>query len=300
MAFADSILLRPSAIALLLNETALDDFQIFMGSLLLWESKPPPLYIYCTTITKSSILQWTDKYPSPIYMKDALNVYKHLNRQEMESMPSKRGLSNLFHDFTQEKCSLMKWALSSLSETEKEGGVLFCDADIVWMGPLPEIPRGYLLGLSPHMIRAHDEEKYGNYNAGFLWMKDTTLPEKWLKACETSRFFEQAALEDIAKDVESAALYLFGPEYNFGWWRLYQSSNSLEEQKKRWTFKRDSQEKHTGLLVDGKPLSCIHTHWKTTDFVTASFNKFILEKLKVLKTQSKVRKLLQTVLGVRL
>lgn len=293
MANPDSIFVKPAAIALLANNQAIDDLNLFLQSLLLWEEEAPPLYIYASESVKLWLhIQWISLYPGSVFIKSALEPYENLTRQMMEQAPSKKGLSNLFHDFTQEKCDLVEWALKSLPESDKSRGILFCDADIFWLGGLPSIPQGKTLGLSPHMIRKHDESKYGTYNAGFLWTNDTTMPSLWREACKHSRFFEQAALEEVRAKTSGDEVIEFEAQVNYGWWRLYQSSTPLEDQKKRWSFFRNASGLHSGLCLDGLPVCCIHTHWKTNDFTTQSFNKFITEKLKLLSSQPKTRKLL--------
>jgi hypothetical protein len=293
MAAPDSIFVKPAAIALLANNQAIDDLNLFLQSLLVWEEAPPPLYIYASEAVKLWIhIHWKPNYPSSIHIQTALHPYENLTRQMMEQTQSKKGLSNLFHDFTQEKCDLVEWALQCLPEFDKARGVLFCDADIFWLSGLPSIHQGKTLGLSPHMIRKHDENLYGTYNAGILWTNNLQMPSIWREACKHSRFFEQAALEEVRARTAGDEVVEFEAQINYGWWRLYQSSTPLEEQKKRWSLFRNTSGLHSGLCLDGQPVCCIHTHWKTNDFVTQSFNKFIAEKLKLLSSQPKTRKLL--------
>ena len=45
----ESILFTPKAIALLVNENALDDIRIFLFTLQLWNKALPKLYVYCTS-----------------------------------------------------------------------------------------------------------------------------------------------------------------------------------------------------------------------------------------------------------
>lgn len=284
---------QPAAIATLANESALYDLKLLCTTLQVWNAEPPTIYLYCSSAVVKQ-LNTTIKYTGKIEYKVCLDAYSNLTRQMMESKPSKRGLSNLFHDFTEEKCGLMDWALKSLPSEKRKQGILFCDADIFWLSELPTIPEGKTLALSPHMIRPHDESKYGHYNAGFLWTNQETMSEKWREACKTSRFFEQAALEDLADSTPDTELYIFGEEYNYGWWRMYQSPQSFQEQQKAWTIHRDLSQRHSGLCVNGKPVYCIHTHWKPTDSITLSFNVWILERLQILKKQSKVK----TIVGV--
>lgn len=297
---ASILFVKPAAIATMATKSALEDLKIFFASLQLWNAADPPtVFVYCDR----TVYEWLKqvKYGGTIYKKPFLEPYTAYDRQQMELQPSRKDLPNLFYDFTQEKCSLMAWAQAEVvcAETMKEcvhreeqQGVLFCDADITWLGPLPQIPSTAKLALSQHMIRKNDEAKFGTYNAGFLWMNDLDLPGLWEEACKTSRFFEQAALEILAEKTPKGALHFFGPEHNYGWWRLYQAPVPVETQRAQWSIKRDVNHAHSGLCVQGQPLSCVHTHWKTADFVTAEFNTWVKQRLGLLKSQAPVKKLL--------
>ena len=288
-----SILFQPAAIATLANRHAIDDLRIFFASLQLWNVNLPPVYMYCC----SEVLSYLDKeipYKGPLFCKVVLDAYSKLDRSNMEQLPSENGLTNLFHDFTQEKCDLMDWALKSLPEHESEKGVLFCDADLCWLGPLPSIPNGKTLGLSPHGIHPNDEALYGTYNAGLVWMNDRAYPSLWKQACKHSRFFEQAALENLDDLTDEQQIYRFGQEHNYGWWRLFQSPNGIAYQKSKWSILQSKD--HSGLLVDKKPVSCIHTHWKTRDSMTMTFNHWMFEKLGAIRSSNpKVELLLNTI-----
>jgi hypothetical protein len=283
-----SILFEPAAICTLANEYALRDLEYFFFSLSLWNTSLPTVYLYCTSAVADYLPKF--KYPGKIVTTVALELYKGMDRQRMEKTESRRRLPNLFYDFTMEKCKLVEWALKSLKYEEQSRGVLFCDADILWLGPLPKIQKGKSLALSQHMIRKQDELKYGTYNAGFLWMNDLDLPSIWEEKSKTSRFFEQAALEDLEDSVDENKIHHFGEEYNYGWWRMYQSDQSFQQKQSEWSFKRSGD--YSGIIVNGKPLMCIHTHIQTKDIITNDFNKFIISKLMILKSQSKVRALL--------
>lgn len=299
------LFVKPAAIATMATVAALEDLKVFFASLQLWNTvDPPTVFVYCD----KAVYEWLKqvKYGGIIYKKTLLEAYTTFDRKQMEEQPSRKGLPNLFYDFTQEKCDLMAWAQAETLSAganqeqvyrEEQQGVLFCDADITWLGPVPKIPATATLSLSPHMIRKNDEVKFGIYNAGFLWMNDLDLPGLWKEACKTSRFFEQAALETLDAHVakrDPEKVHLFGPEHNYGWWRMHQGPVSLEKQKEHWSIKRDPQQKHSGLCVHGQPLSCIHTHWKTTDFVTNEFNTWVKQRLGLLKSQAPVKKLLSS------
>jgi hypothetical protein len=262
---------KPSAIALLVNENAMDDLHIFLFTIQLWNTVLPKLYIYCTSTLPPL------EYKGEIQTKTALNIYSGLTRKQMEMMPSKQGLTNLFHDFTIEKCSLMEWAIK-----EHGSGVLFCDADLCWLGPLPEIPTT-TLALSPHEIRPEDEALYGTFNAGLLYIGRQEIVETWLSESMVSNFFEQLSLNEVAKKYP---YHKFTSNINYGWWRMFQAPVSPQERQAEWSIHRN--EMHSGLCVKGEPLLCIHTHWKTSDYITKTFNTWVVSKLNILKKNKKV------------
>ncbi len=276
-----SILFHPAAIATLANSHALYDLQLFLKSLMVWHetAELPALYLLCSSDVAEKVSTNVLEYAGKIHTKNTLDPYKNYTREQMESLPSRSGLSNLFHDFTQEKCGLMDWALGSLPVKDQARGVLFCDADIFWLGRLPLLPWGPTLALSQHMIRKSDEAKYGEYNAGFLWTNDSAMPAAWKAACRTSRFFEQAALEDLADALPEDKLHCFPIQFNYGWWRVYQAEASPIQQINEWSLTTKSVDDYSGILVRGQPLRCIHTHFKTKDQTTQLFNMFLKQML---------------------
>jgi hypothetical protein len=254
-------------IATLATTPAEADLRLFLKSLAVWNSTLPRVVLMCSDAVKNSI-QGRNPYPGEIIYLVSLNAYDGLTRAKMERLPSKKGLSNLFHDFTEEKCALMDFAFQDVLDA-RANGILFCDADIFWLAPLPSIPEGKTLALSPHMIRKADEAKFGEFNAGFLWTNEPKMPAAWREACRTSRFFEQAALEELADATPSKQFYRFPTQVNYGWWRMFQADKPPEELIKKWATT------HFGITVEGATLVCIHTHWMAEDPVSLMFNNYV-------------------------
>ena len=273
-----SILCTPAAIATMGNEGAYHDLCILLDTLSYFNHVLPPIYCYCTTTLQTLLTKRTKQYRGVIHFRPCLDIYGQLDRKKMERTPSTQGLSNQWHDFMQEKCVLLKWALESLEESDKERGVLFCDADIAWFGPLVKIPKGKTLALSPHMIRKRDEARFGEFNGGFLWTNQLTLPEEWAEASKRSRFYEQAALEELADLTLEKHFYRFDETVNYGWWRMFQSDADPIQKQNQWKMDPKSP---SGISVNGSPLVCIHTHFHTNDFVTNKFNTFIKQFLQI-------------------
>jgi hypothetical protein len=184
----------------------------------------------------------------------------------------------------------MEWALALSAIDGDMNGVLFCDADICHLGPLPEIPNGTELALSPHMIRKSDTDRFGIYNAGFLWFREKAVAVKWRELCATSRFFEQACLEELEVDYK---LYQFPVQVNYGWWRLWQGTQSPPVLQAEWSIHRTG-ETSSGISVSKNPLLSIHTHWgEKSDRATYEFNMWVLGQLMKLTSVKKTANLIR-------
>lgn len=268
------------AIATLANKNALYDLKVFLFTLQLWNETLPNLYIYCDSHIETFLK--TCGYKGKLVFKNVLDVYNGYDRKTMESMNGKNH-STLFGDFVFEKTYLLDWVF------EFESNILFCDADICFMGPLFPIDKYIALGVSRHNIRTYDEQKYGMYNAGFLYVSDKSIPAFWRSLSKTSHFFEQSCIEDLVKEYCDSYI-VFPNNVNYGWWRLVQGRDNVENLKKCWSIKREKDS--CGITIDSLPLQSIHTHWKTNDMATSYFNKFVLDFLEKLKSVEKTKKLL--------
>ncbi len=257
------------------GQQALQDYKIFTTTLALWHPNAE-LYVYTDSKTDVQTIKWS----GPLHIKAAMDGYAGKSRAEMEALPGRK-YDSLFKDYTYEKAAVLEWML----ETEAANGVWFLDADITLLAPLPQIPESATVALSPHYIRNADCARYGKYNAGFMWFKDATFLEVWRTAADSSRFFEQAALEVVAT-AAGPGLHEFPIQVNFGWWRMFQSPESPPVIQSKFGVNRT--DKGIGLRYDGAPLQSVHTHWKTQagDRGMLEFNawfKKLLERFKMHK-----------------
>jgi len=263
--------MAPIVTTIVTGAGALRDFRTLLFTLEQWYTDPPTVYVYTDSVTI-----WKNVvYKGQIIRKVAMDAYKGLNRQQMESI---RGTlyPTLFADYTAEKIKAIRWAM-----VDSSSPVWFLDADITLLGPLPSVPNNCDLALSPHMIRPADEAKYGRYNAGFMWIGSEDLLNVWTAAMPRSRFFEQAALEEVAAAAEN--LYEFPIQNNFGWWRLWQSTETSEKIVREFGLNR--MKGGVGITFRGEPLGSVHTHWsEERDLATAQFNQFIMRLLKKLSS----------------
>ena len=275
----------PSHIATLATRAAIDDLRILLKSLEFWNTIPPTVYIFCDSeVTK--ILP-SIAYKGVIVTNECLNEYTGLNRAAMEQMPGKK-YANLFFDFVCEKLNLLEWVFST---TKTTGGILFCDADICFLAPMFKIPEDSLLAVSPHLIRVADEAKYGVYNAGMLWVKNTDIVGLWREACSTSSFYEQVAIEDVVNALNN--VYTIPSTENYGWWRLWQGRSPPEELQKQWGMNRNKP--GSGITVIGAPLGSVHTHFgERRDSATVAYNEYVLGWLrKIAKVHPNTQKFMK-------
>lgn len=279
----------PSIIATLATGKAIEDLRVLLASLAIFNENPPTVYIYCDSSIASDIEKLN--YPGKIVSKVVLDTYTAYNRQQMESMPGVH-FKNLWFDFMTEKINLLRWVFAEESNA-KNDGVMFCDADICFMGPLPEIKKkGAILALSPHEICERDANKYGYYNGGYLWMLEPRLADTWWNACKNAKFYEQSALEDLAAAVKPKELYTFPTTENYGWWRLWQGERNPMEIMRSWDT--NSKVGGSGIVIDGARLGSVHTHfYEKADRATALFNEFVKGLLnKMANTYSPARMIL--------
>lgn len=262
-------------IATLANKKAYKDIQLFLYTLELWNIELPTVYIACDHFIKENV-----KYKGKIVFFEQLNAYDNLERSVMEKMAGKY-TRTLWEDLMCEKINLLELVHKS------ENKVLLCDADICFMGPLPEVPEHVDIGLSKHEIRDFDEHLYGIYNGGFVFSGNSNIPTLWKEATKTSRYFEQAALESLTKDLQ---VHYFPKSCNYGWWRLLQGKETSTVLEKQWKLFRNPN--NCGIYIDDTPLASIHTHFDTNDIFTAYFNNFVLNLLNKLTSLDKTKKLI--------
>lgn len=246
----------------------LTDFQVFVKTLSVWHPDAQ-LFVFTDFVTESYIK--SIKTSLKIHIQSALTKYAGKNRKEMESLPGTT-YKSLWTDFMYEKANVMEWMFAT-NPMLKESGAWFLDADITFLAPLPTIPSEAIVALSPHYIRVYDEARFGKYNGGFLWMKDPTLLDVWRKAGHVARFYEQSALEDVAAAAGADAMYEFPIQVNYGWWRMYQGSETPDIIQSKFTINRI--DTSVGLRYEGVPIQSIHTHWHEMSSVTGFFNNWI-------------------------
>jgi hypothetical protein len=265
------------AVVTLATSSAFRDLKVFLTTLDLFNAIKPKVYLLCDTALKERVTA-TKIYSGEIIFSTGLNSYTGKTRLIMERTPGQIYKTE-WEDFMMEKATVLDLAYAA-----GEQRVFFFDSDICFMGPLPTVPATAKLGLSRHMIRPADEARFGTYNAGFVYTADSTIPHKWREASKHSRYYDQAALEDLDKHYGAAdAVHYFPIQNNYGWWRMFQGTESPQANAADWSINRIVGT--AGLCVSKLPLLSIHTHWgEAHDLATANFNRFVYGTLHKLKS----------------
>jgi hypothetical protein len=241
--------------------------QELFGLLLSLSIYHPNSNVYCLvdTVSKNAILSYTPTLKLNVIWIENLNQYSGLNRAQM----TQRGIWSVFQ--------MMKaYAIDEALKYEKD--TLFLDADILLLDTIDNIDTTKQLGLSPHYIKKSDTDRYGYYNGGVLWTNQKTIKDDWIKFTKTSRYFDQASIEDLAKKYN---YFEFGEHCNFSWWRITQSAASPQNIISNVSIKNNK------IMYKDRPLKFVHTHFHEKRQDMAFFNNLIksnLNKIKDYKT----------------
>lgn len=268
------------AVCTLATEESWNDLKIFLFTINLFNNPSEiTVFILCDDFINTKLKE-TNYFTGKTISVPTLQKYASVKRNLMERT---RGLiyRTKWEDFMMEKATVMTMAFKNNIKS-----VFFSDSDMCFMGPLPTVPENTTLALCPHMINQRSQILFGKYNAGFLWTNNKDLPDQWRKAAHTSRYYDQAALEDLA-ETHKLTLHEYPPQVNYGWWRMFQAPESPSSLQNKWSVISNSSTVNSGINVEKKPLLSIHTHLvQLTDINMGAFNKFVIDKLKVLKNHS--------------
>ena len=260
------------------GEKTFKEFTAWARSVELWH---PDATAYVFTDSATAALFAAFKSKLTIFVRPSLSKYSGYSRADMEALDSDK-YNSLWTEFMYEKAEVIRWAFTHASAAED--GVWFNDADILHTAPLPSVPSSAVVALSPHYIRVGDEARFGKYNGGYFWMKDQSMLDIWIGAASKSRFYEQAALEEVSA-AAAGGLYEFPPQVNFGWWRMYQGREAPPVIQARFGIHRG--DRSIGVRYDGAPLQSIHTHADDRGAgANGVFNKWFLAYLEKLRAHA--------------
>jgi hypothetical protein len=215
------------------------------------------IFVLCDTKTKEIVDNMTPQPALQIKWFIELDKYDGMNRQIMEQ----RGI---WSEFQMAKAKIISYAL------KEEHDTLLLDSDIILTGVIDDIDMTKELGVSPQFITQEHIDKTGFYNGGVLWTKNNNVPNDWIEFTKTSRYFDQASIEDLVKKY---SFFEFGENYNLQCWRLFLSPEGGEQVANNITSVPNDT-----LYYKNKPLKFVHTHFLDKRF--DPFNNIIIQHLK--------------------
>jgi hypothetical protein len=244
-----------------LGAQAYKEFQLLLYTLEQW---CPAAEVFVLTDTPTSLLIKSLKTRIRYSVHVGLDAYSGLSRADMQARSGSK-YATLWHECMMEKVTILEH-IFSLRPDAKETGVWFLNTDVCLLAPLPVLPTGARIALSPHSIRAADEARIGRYNAGFFWIRDVGLLDVWRRATYGSRYYEQAALEAVGAGVSSGDLHELPVQNNFGVWRYMLSADAPPVIQGRLGYNRTLP--GCGLTYEGEPLRSLQTNWGSTNAFT--------------------------------
>ena len=152
----------------------------------------------------------------------------------------------MWSDFQMQKAEIIRLALKNEPDT------LFLDADMLILDVIDDIDVSKQIGVSPHFMMKKKTKGAGYYNGGMLWTNQKSLPDNWIKFTKTSRYYDQASIEDLVKIYDK---FEFDENYNIGWWRWKIDQN--EKLKNNFTISKNKNQ----ILYKKKPCKILHTHF---------------------------------------
>jgi hypothetical protein len=238
---------EPSSFCTIATIGCVDEFVAHVCSLYRWHPTKP-VYAMVDTETMERVTKCLP-FLKNLKMYPKLDQYSGKNRAQMER-------EGTWTQFQMLKATVMKCALL------KESDVMYLDSDILVTEVL-HIDPDFELGLSPHYIKKSDTDKFGFYNGGMIWTSNARVCDDWILASKTSRFFDQAALEELPKKYRH---FDFGEDYNISWWRVSQSDETYQQMTQYFDI--------NGARFKNKQIKCVHTHFADKQY--AYFNNFIV------------------------
>jgi len=250
------------------------DLRLFLYSLS-YSNPASNIIIFVDSEIEKAIKKEWNELNLNIHIVNNLNQYSNKTREQMEE-------EKIWTDFQMIKSSLIEYSLTLLPD------ILYLDSDIFIINKI-ELPmndkKQYDLALSPHYINKRNTNGVGFFNGGVVWTNNIDFPKKWKEYTKTSRYFDQASLEDCDKHFKTA---YFGENYNFSWWRLNDSEEPSSVISSYLTYNDEN------VYYKNKPLIFVHTHFTRSEPHFLKFNLLILNVLNKCKSMDYLSNLLIT------
>lgn len=225
------------------------------------------VYIMCDKETKENVDRMSYMPELELCWSVSLDKYSNYNRDEMTKL-------GIWSEFQMAKSYILDIALEECNDC------MFLDSDTIITDVMNDVDDSKEIGVSPGFINEVTYRQVGYYNGGMLWTKNKEVPKLWRKYTETSRYFDQASIEDLVKHFtkgEEKQYFEFGEEYNVQSWRFIvgaEPTNVVVSHLKHDVSKQK-------ILYKSKPIKFIHTHFHEDRF--RPINTMFLNVLKQAK-----------------
>jgi hypothetical protein len=221
------------------------ELELLLGTLSLHHPNAK-VYCYVDTFTKQKIENYSFIENLNVNLFNELDEFSNMSRNDMERM-------GCFNQFLSNKFRVIEKALN------KEENTLFLDSDIILLNRIELPPGNYNLGLTPQNIPIKNQLETGYFNAGFVYISEISLVRKWEKETTSSRYYEQASLENLVKS-EGTRLIELTEVYNLMPWPMLLNNESSQEFATRFEIRSNK------IYYNHKKLNCVHTHLRDERF----------------------------------
>lgn len=233
----------PSSFCTICTKNCKEELSGFLLSLSLHHINET-VYVMCDSVTQDYIFDMTPQPRLKINWHITLDPYSNYTREEMEK-------NGLWSDFQMAKADIITIALNTEPDT------LFLDCDTIILDRFEDIDTTKHLGVSPQFIKQKNVDETGYYNGGMLWTNDINVPIKWKEYTKTSRYYDQASIEDLVKEF---SYFEFGENYNLQTWRFLLGVDDIDIIVKNINIRFDR------IYYKDKRLKFIHTHFNSKRF----------------------------------
>jgi hypothetical protein len=215
------------------------------------------IYILADSKTKYIIDNITPKPKLEIIWFIELDEYSYFDRTYMVH-------NNIWSKFQMNKTNVIKKTL------EFELDTLFLDSDIIVTDTIENVNKYADIGVSSQFLNNYKSQETGHYNGGMIWTNNKSVPDDWIEFTKTSRYFDQASIEDLVKKYKH---FEFDENYNLQCWRLYYSEDGKDKIKSYLTSVPNDK-----VYYKNKPLKFIHTHFNNSEI--EEFNSLLISHFK--------------------
>lgn len=175
--------------------------------------------------------------------------------------------------FFMRKADVIELAMAHAEDT------LFLDADQVVLAPL-EVDDTKALGVAPAFLKSEISDRVGYYSGGLMWVANDTIPDTWRYYANSSRYVDQAAIEDLVRSYFS---FHFDEGYNFRCWRFKFGEDPANVMREKTTVENGA------IYYDGVKVRTVHTHFHDPKFIR--FNSWFIGKMMQAGMDGIVRKI---------